>query len=333
MNRPSPEYSLSHQKAAQSQINARGNNESPAEVRAKTLKIAVKFFKDNLSKVESFKGLPEYSDRVVEKDAFSAQKLAAEYGDFGQDMAKQWSIVQEAIILSEAELSDWFGDTTRTIKPTDHADYVQGIDGILELANNEKIAFDATFSNNPQAKIHKNREFIDRGALHPITYFEDDETGFKGKIKVPKIVLGFGKDNLLSVARDWLALKQGIEGSKTKLAESPVQMLLIYQALIQFSAIELYARNILRDNEQADKYKELGQQMLEVYNKKITDNPTFKDYELDDFTNNLVDSVRREYGLKFDDIKNNIWPPKPIAGKVIKLPRKPLDEQVKRAAA
>ena len=248
------------------------------------------------------------------------------------DLEKQWSVIQEAVILNESELSDWFGSSTRTIRPSDHADYVQQIDGILEFPNDTKVAFDATFSKNPYHKVHKNKEFLDAGNLHPITYFEDDEKNFKGSIEVPKVVIGFGKENLLEITKKWLSAQEGLPGSKAELAEHPVQMLLIYQSLIQFSAAELYAKNILQDEEQVTLYQNLREQMLEVYNQKVVDNPKLKEYQLDDFTENLINDVRREFGLKLEDIKNNIWPPKP-AGRVFKIAKKPSGDQSYRAAA
>lgn len=306
--------------------------DNPAELRRKALERALEFFNTNLPKVESFRGVEGYNARVLEKHIYDTNKLAAEYKDMGDDIDKQWSVIQEAIILNESELSNWFGSETRTIRPSDHADYVQQVDGILEFPNKTKLAFDATFSKNPYNKIHKNKEFLDAGNLHPITYFEDNERNFKGSIEVPKIVIGFGKDNLLEIAKNWLSAQEGMPGSKAKLAEHPVQMLLIYQALMQFSAAELYAKNILQDDEQSTLYQSLREQMLHIYNQKIIDNPELKEYQLDDFTENLVNDVRREYGLKFEDIKNNIWPSKP-AGRVFKIAKKPSNNDSYRAAA
>jgi hypothetical protein len=306
--------------------------DNPAELRRKALERSLDFFKTNLPKVESFRGVDGYNDRILEKDIYTTNKLSAEYKDMGDDLEKQWSVIQEAVILNESELSNWFGSDTRTIRPSDHADYVQQVDGILEFPNDTKVAFDATFSKNPYQKIHKNKEFVDAGNLHPITYFEDDEKNFKGSIEVPKVVIGFGKENLLEITKDWLSAQEGLPGSKAKLAEHPVQMLLIYQVLMQFSAAELYAKNTLHDEDQTDLYKNLREQMLDVYNQKAVDNPELKEYQLDNFTENLINDVRREFGLKLEDIKNNIWPPK-ATGKVFKVLKKPSGDQAYRAAA
>ena len=72
--------------------------------------------------------------------------------------------------------------------------------------------------------------------------------------------------------------------------------------------------------------------MLDIYNQKVAKNPNLKEFQLDGFTETLVDDVRREFGLKLEDIKNNIWPPKP-AGKVFKIAKKPSNDQSYRAAA
>lgn len=115
--------------------------DNPAELRRKALERALDFFKANLPKVENFKGADGYNDRVVEKDIYTTNKLSAEYKDMGDDLEKQWSVIQEAVILNESELSNWFGSDTRTIRPSDHADYVQQVDGILEFPNNTKVAY------------------------------------------------------------------------------------------------------------------------------------------------------------------------------------------------
>src|SRR5690606_5110230 len=116
-------------------------------LRSKSLEKANKFFKENLPSIEAFKDVPGYDQKMYERDVAYTTKLE-KLNETTEDEDKQWSIIQEAIILNELEMSNWFGETVRTIRPTNHADFVQKVDGILEMGN-QKIAFDATFKKDP----------------------------------------------------------------------------------------------------------------------------------------------------------------------------------------
>ncbi len=288
--------------------------------RTEALKRAVKFFDDNLPKIENFQGVEGYDPTRLEKDIFTTKKLSEKFRS-QSDPEKQWSIIQEAIILNESELSDWFGSSTRTIRPSDHADYVEQTDGILEFPDQAKVAFDATYTTDPYQKVHSLKEKLDEQSLHAITYFEDDERDFKGTIAVPKVVLGFGRENLEALSLNWLDAAENIEGSKQRIAEHPVQMLLIKQMLMQFSAMELYAKDNLQNEEMARTYWDLKKQLLDVFNEKVAAHPEWRHAEQDAFTENLINNVCIDFGVKQDAIKDNIWPKK-AGAKVFKIPRK-----------
>lgn len=293
----------------------------------KALDRAKVFFDGNLPKVESFHGLEAFDQKQLEKDIVYIHKLEG-LNKNNLDEEKQWSVIQEAIILNEMEMSDWFGPKFRTIRPTNHADYVQQIDGIVEIGN-EKVAFDATYKKDPYNKIHKIKDGVDSGELNPVTYFYDDKTEEKSSINIPSIILGFNRQNLEDISEYWLYSQEGIPGSKKKMAEHPIQMLLIYQALMQFSTYELHARNNLHDEELSKKFADFKERMLELYNSKNQDEK-LKKFELDSFTETLISEVSREYKISTADIKGNIWEKKEPK-KIIKLPRNTQSEF--RAAA
>ncbi len=302
---------------------------NPKILKEKSLAKAQEFFDKNLPNIEIFKDVEGYDPRMYERDVAYTKKLEnLNSGDMDED--KQWSVIQEAIILNELEMSNWFGDSVRTIRPTNHADFVQKVDGILKFED-KLVAFDATFKKQPYDKVHLIKNKLDAGELNPITYFYDEETSFKGSTQATGIVLGFDRENLLDVTEDWLYSQEGVPGSKKNIAEHPVQMQLLYQALMQFSAYELHSKSNNHED-LTEMFSEFKKQILETYNNKVKDNENLKNFELDSFTETLCNDISREYNIDLSEIKNNIWP-KRTPGKVIKLPRKPPEnDQFKKAA-
>jgi hypothetical protein len=155
---------------------------------------------------------------------------------------KRTADIFEAIILKEAELSEWLGTAT-TYKTAAYDDYYNKIDMIAEWGGegeaNKVIALgtDVTYGAlNVHHKLERIREAIDRGQLGTIKYFKDAAGNFMGRRKnVPLAVIGVSLPAVQELASLWM------NGEKKQLGAHPIQRVLTEQLQEQLIAMEQYA--------------------------------------------------------------------------------------------
>lgn len=156
---------------------------------------------------------------------------------------KKVADVLEGIVLTQSELSEWFGDAT-VLKSSLHDDYLNKVDMIAEWRTPQVsrvigLAVDATSGIGAvDKKLREIRHEIDTGKLGMIRYFKDEQGNFKGtRYNVPRTVIGVSRPVIERLARLW------IDGEKSALGADPVQRLLVTQIGSQLRAMRRYAEN------------------------------------------------------------------------------------------
>lgn len=196
-------------------------------------------------KMESF--IEDYGEAVVSSDQELAQTLAKKFEgreSFEEREMHKLATILEAIVIEQIELSEWLGPTTMTRRTSLYDDYINGVDAIAEIEQENTtshlaLAIDVTYGNALYQKFERIREEIEAGTLTTIKYFEDSDRTFKGKLfKVPRIVLGVDKRALVELAELWM------QGKKRELGLHRVQIKLIEEVRIQLKAFREYAASL-----------------------------------------------------------------------------------------
>ncbi|HWP61172.1 MAG TPA: hypothetical protein VN495_01070 [Candidatus Paceibacterota bacterium] len=159
------------------------------------------------------------------------------------DRARRASEVFEALVLEQAELSNWLGRNVGILKTSTYDDYFNGSDLIAEWQDTERepnvlaLAVDVTFgARTVENKLMHIRRQVDKGELGTIKYFRSGDGAFRGERRgVPQAVLGVSKDGVQELARLWLAR------DKKALANHPVQRVIIEELWTQLDTIHAYA--------------------------------------------------------------------------------------------
>ena len=150
----------------------------------------------------------------------------------------------EAIMLIQAELSNWFGENARTFKTSDFDDLHNKVDMFTEWYSDAEgtrvlaLGVDATTgpSGIPK-KLMEIRDQIDAGILAQIKYFKDERGDFTGtRRNVPRVIVGAGIQTVQHLASLW------IEGEKRQLGQHAIQRLIVNDQIIpQLRYMEKYA--------------------------------------------------------------------------------------------
>lgn len=208
-------------------------------------KKAGQLFEREAIKISSFADL--YGDEVIANDEQKVARLKKVF-----ELEKRGKIpadILEAIILQEAELSDWFGPHASTIKTSEFDDFINGVDLTVEFnepqrsASHLALAVDGTFgATTISKKFDRIKAEIDRGELATIKYFESQNSSFKGRLSfVPRVVIGVDKEALLRLAGMW-TLEE-----KKELAAHPISQLILLQTHAQLRAFAAYAERNGKD--------------------------------------------------------------------------------------
>lgn len=187
-----------------------------------------------------------YSREMVERDlALIAQreKSWGEKENSHQKETKKVATIFEAIIFEHAELSEWLGEDSFTIKTSKYDDYENGVDAIVEFREQESprylgLAMDVTFSSDPNSGDGMTKKFdrifsqIQKGTLTKIRYFhaKNKNINIHGQLNdVPEVVIGADKSTVLELA-------ELMNGKKSEmLAEHKIQIMILKQMEAQLN--------------------------------------------------------------------------------------------------
>ncbi len=162
-----------------------------------------------------------------------------------QEIAKRIAEVMEAIVLSEAELSNWLGDAS-TIKASKYDDLVNGIDMFAEFRPSAEgtstlaLAVDVTFgTQTARKKLEDIKQQIRSGVLSEAKYYQDSDGDFMGMRKnIPRVVIGVSQATVEELAGLW------VNGKKRELGAHPVQRAFLEEIYAQLRAMYDYAKSV-----------------------------------------------------------------------------------------
>ena len=160
-----------------------------------------------------------YTQEQIEKDEAYAIKKRAEFDEtnssFGRenlDRAEggfQLSEMMQAMIVDRLN-KHWFKEC-KAIMTSDYDDIAVGIDAVMKHERGGYLgaAFDFTVTNQDKKVYEKlTREWdknIRGGKILTVKYFEDPDTKEKGKILVPKFIIGASKKDVEELASAYLS--------------------------------------------------------------------------------------------------------------------------------
>ncbi len=198
-----------------------------------------------------------YGESAVNADTDKTSQLALHFQQGQSQRVKNAKIIAEvleAIILEQAELSEWLGGA-HTLKAARYDDFINKTDMVAEWYSPEDgsrilaLAVDVTFGVTTVAdKLEMIKNEIDSGALGSIRYFKDARGDFMGtRNNVPRVVIGVRQETVEELAALW------VRGDKKALGSHPIQRLLVAEIVEQLQYMHAYAKR--RGNQRvADAY-------------------------------------------------------------------------------
>lgn len=203
--------------------------------------------------------VPIYGEENVAADIAETERLSKLFARNETVQTKHSHMIAEvfeAIMLMHAELSSWLGDA-HTLKTSKFDDYKNKTDLIAEWYSPEDgsrvlaLAVDVTFgTSNIAKKLENIKKEIDSGTLGSLRYFKDVRGDFMGtRNNIPRTVIGISAPIVEELASMWL------KNENKKLAEHPVQRLLIEEIMNQLEKMHAYAERSGKTNV-ADAYQQ-----------------------------------------------------------------------------
>jgi hypothetical protein len=187
-----------------------------------------------------------YTEEKVRNDMLQVMRKRMRFGqNETPEMreTKKASDVFEALVMHQAELSDWLGSNVSVMKTSLYDDYFNGTDMIAEWREADRksnilaLAVDVTFGKSSvERKLRRLREDAEGGKLGTIKYFQSSDGKIRREKKdVPHVVIGVSKQTVEQLARLWL------RNDTKALAAHPIQRALIEEMYLQLNMIQKHA--------------------------------------------------------------------------------------------
>jgi hypothetical protein len=232
-------------------------------------------------------------DRLKEKfkrDASRASPEEIESAKLGK--------IFEAIIFEQIEQSNWLGESTTTIQPSEYDDIVNKVDCVVEIEESPTatshlaLAMDVTISGHFGDKFAHIKKSIDAGELTKIKYFATDAGNFKGeKSLIPSVVIAVDRPTLFSMIKAWTQKDQ------KALAEHPAQVKILEEIRVQLKEFAQYAESVDKPR-LAEVYRHSLVIVEKIIAEKEITDEQFREAHLDDY----LDAIR----LNAEHLKSRI---------------------------
>ena len=186
-------------------------------------------FANDYSKESINKDLLYVEDTRNKIDIANSSRGQAALDHFEENFA--FAEAAQAMIVDR--LNSWLPDF-KSIMTSDYDDLF-GVDLVTKHKDGGYFgtAYDATVSSNPdniKNKLSKNwKNNISKGSLPVVKYFQDPDTGQKGRILVPKFIIGASATDVNDMAKAYLA------GTESSLDAHPFRKLMLDQIEIQLN--------------------------------------------------------------------------------------------------
>jgi hypothetical protein len=230
----------------------------------------------------------EYSKESIERDKAYIDKTRRQIEEanssFGRELLDRkeggfaLSEMAQAMVIDRIN-KNWFPGF-KAIMTSDFDDLRVGIDAVMKHENGGYLgtAFDFTVASNEKVihdKLSKEWDnHISQGKISTVKYFEDPDTHTKGRLLVPKFIIGASKKDVESLAQAYLSNDQ------QTLDSHPLKRLIFEQIRCQLDTALLYY-----DKHQDDSRFDFAKQKYEVLEKIF--NRLKSDIEADPKVNGL----------------------------------------------
>ena len=206
----------------------------------------------------------EADERYVEETREEIEKKNSAQGRNDLDRREggfALSEMMQAIIVDRIN-NGWFEDL-KAVMTTDYDDLKYGVDAVVKHKQGGYLgmAFDFTVANQENIiyeKLKKEWSFnVSKGKIPTIKYFEDPDTGKKGKLLVPKFIIGGSKKDVEEIAEAYLG------GDSEALTKHPLKLAMIDQIEVQLNYIISYYEDS-DDEKEFEFAKKRYEQILEI---------------------------------------------------------------------
>ncbi len=187
------------------------------------------------------------------------------------------SKIAEHIITESIGEGGWFGDDVTIILPSLFDDYFRGVDAIAEFAKDKKdpkhmaLSMDFTIQKDEIAKkMLRNFEFLQKGVIPSVKYFESPLTGQRKNMWMPKVILSADYDKLQRIKDEYveLTLAGRKDEAKQILGKDPVQLIFLDEIRAQLNAYTKICYEVLNNKRAGDLHKKANEIFLEILAKK-----------------------------------------------------------------
>ncbi|MFA6355238.1 MAG: hypothetical protein WCW65_02345 [Candidatus Paceibacterota bacterium] len=241
----------------------------------------------------------EYTDESINGDKqyvkYTRDKIEETNSSSGRDHLDhleggfQLSEILQAMIVDRLN-KHWFKDC-KSIMTSDYDDLKVGIDAIMKHKNGGYlgIAFDFTVTNQDKKiyeKLQKNwANNVEDGNVPTIKYFEDPDTKEKGRLLVPKFIIGASKKDVEELANAYITNNEEI------LENHPLKYLILLQIEEQLQAVlDYHELNKYNSKLQFAKtqYERIESLLRNIKNEIHTDNKMHENVDLHEYANSSV---------------------------------------------
>ena len=223
-------------------------------------------------KMDDFIGIEGYGEKRVDRDKYRIAKKKQLIKEMGKPITKKAKLL-EALLTEQIELSNWFGQETSTIVPSEFDDLFHGVDLALEIDDEKEVkhlALGIDVTSSPYAirnKLKIIKRQIENEKLTAMEYFHSEEHNpdFYGTMSnIPQVVIGIDGKTIKELSELWFTangriklknkynqpnLSHETEENQRKrskeafknLAEHRAQILLLEQIKIQLIAFYKFA--------------------------------------------------------------------------------------------
>ncbi|MDD5340853.1 MAG: hypothetical protein PHC97_00225 [Patescibacteria group bacterium] len=169
-------------------------------------------------KIKNFSDV--YPAKEIAADSEEIEKLKEKFAARGET-----AIVGESVIMEGIYEAEWIAEGIEVLPTSEYDDIKNGIDFVLRLDEKDKplyLGVDVTTSTDYEV-INAKREnilnFLRRGELGRLKYFEDQASDIKGRIELPKIAVVLSSEAALKMQDLMLKIKEHKELSLTEETE------------------------------------------------------------------------------------------------------------------
>lgn len=198
-------------------------------------------------KIEDFSD--QYDGATREKDDRAVRERKREYRERGKRAMRL-----EYMVLDGIYSRNWLGPDTEVTPASEYDDLFNGVDIIVRINRAEGepvfLGIDVTSADDTseevleriRRKVGRIAEGLEQGKKSSVKYYSGDSDEPRGRVRLPRVVLGTDEENIDLLFRDYVAALESREGGKT-IERHPMQIGLMHQIEKQLA---VYTEHALR---------------------------------------------------------------------------------------